>query len=507
MSRKISEYDKCLDMKDYQIKTCKWSENSQIKNPHSFHRNFPKKIYNDVTEAIGNTPIIRINNITKKEGIQCEILAKCEFFNPGGSGKDRIALRMVQELEESGELKKDGTLIEPTSGNTGIGISMVGAVKNYNVVITIPQRMSVEKCDLIKGLGARVFRMPNNAPFDSFQSYYGKAISSNSDIVNSVMPDQYTNKGNSLAHYDGTGQEIWEQCDGKIDYIIIGTGTGGFLTGIGRKLKDKNPDIKIIGVDPQGSILAFPEDLNTEFKGKPYKIEGTGKPFIPKNCDRSIVDKWYKSNDKDSFTWARRIINEEGLLVGGSSGAVFGVAMEIAKTLDKDKRIVVVFVDSVRNYLTKFVNDRWMIDNDFYKETVEVKNEEDNIEKFIQISNLEKTIVCNARDTIKDIYDKMIKTNQNYALVLKKDIDSKEEFNKFGVAGILSKKIILSNLLNLNCQKTDRVEAISQGEYKALKLLDPVEYLKNSFLYHNFVLIKGKTYNDSYILDINCFKE
>lgn len=507
MSRKISEYEKCLDMKDYQIKTCKWSVNSEIKNPHSFHRNYPKKIYNDVTEVIGNTPMIRINNITKKEGIVCEILAKCEFFNPGGSGKDRIALRMVQELEESGDLKKNGTLIEPTSGNTGIGISLVGAVKDYNVVITIPQRMSVEKCDLIKGLGARVFRMPNNAPFDSYQSYYGKAISSHTDIENSVMPDQYTNKGNSLAHYDGTGQEIWEQCEGKIDYVVIGTGTGGFLTGIGRKLKEKNPDIKIIGVDPQGSILAFPDDLNSEFKGKPYKIEGTGKPFIPKNCDRSIVDKWYKSNDKESFIWSRRIIKEEGLLVGGSSGAVFGVAMEIAKNLTEDKRIVVLFVDSVRNYLTKFVNDRWMIDNEFYDDNVETDKNDQLIENLINSSKIEKTIVCNARDTIKDVYDKMVKSNHNYALVLKKDVDSNVEFNKFGVAGLLSKKIIFANLLNLNCQKTDRVEAIAQGDYKALKISDQEKHLKNSFLYHDFVLIKGLTYNDCYILDMDVFKE
>lgn len=312
---------------------------------------------------IGNTPLVRINKINKSEGVECEMLAKCEFFNAGGSVKDRIGLRMVEDAEKQGLLKPGDTIIEPTSGNTGIGLALAGAVKGYRTIIVLPEKMSAEKVMVLRALGAEIVRTPTSATWDSPESHISVAQRLNKQLPNSIILDQYRNPGNPLAHYDTTAEEIIQQCGGKVDMVVLGAGTGGTISGIGRKMKEHWPDCQVVGVDPEGSILAEPEELN-KTNVTYYEVEGTGYDFIPTVLDRSVVDQWYKSNDYDSFRMARRMIKEEGLLCGGSSGASMAVAMKAAKNLKKGQKCVVILPDSVRNYINKFLNDQWLAERD-----------------------------------------------------------------------------------------------------------------------------------------------
>jgi len=321
----------------------------------------------NILENIGYTPMVKINQITRDEGVTCEIVAKCEYFNAGGSVKDRIGRRMVEDAEKSGRIKPGDTLIEPTSGNTGIGLALAAAVKGYKMIITLPEKMSKEKVDVLKALGAQIIRTPTEAAWDAPESHIGVAKKLNKEIPNSHILDQYGNPSNPLAHYDGTAEEILEQTDGKVDMIVLTAGTGGTLTGIARKIKERNPNCKIIGVDPVGSILAQPESLNTSLGT--YKVEGIGYDFIPVVLDRSseLVDKWYKSEDKSSFAMSRRLIKQEGMLCGGSSGSAMHAAIQAAKDfgLGPQHRVVVLLPDSVRNYMSKFLSDDWMEENGF----------------------------------------------------------------------------------------------------------------------------------------------
>lgn len=292
-------------------------------------------------------------------------MVKVELFNAGGSVKDRIAKRMVLEAEKDGILKPGYTLIEPTSGNTGIGLALVGAVRGYRTIITLPEKMSNEKVSVLKALGAEIVRTPTEAAWDSPESHIGVAKRLQKEIPNAVILDQYGNLNNPLAHEFGTGEEIWEQTGGKIDYLVAGAGTGGTITGIANALKKHNPEIKVIAADPKGSILALPDSLNGEITS--YQVEGIGYDFIPDVLDRKVIDEWIKTEDHESFALARRLIKEEGILVGGSSGSALAAAIQIAKErkLTKDDVVVVVLPDSVRSYLTKFIDDDWMKFNGF----------------------------------------------------------------------------------------------------------------------------------------------
>lgn len=327
------------------------------------------KILPSILHQIGNTPLVQINKIPKSLGLQCQILAKCEFLNAGGSVKDRIGCRMIEDAEASGRLQPGDTLIEPTSGNTGIGLAMAAAVKGYRCIIVMPEKMSKEKVDVLKALGAEIVRTPTSASFDAPESHIGVAKRLLDEIPRSHILDQYRNPSNPLAHYDGTANEILDACDGKLDMLVCGAGTGGTLSGITRKVKERCPSCKIIGVDPVGSIIAQPSDLN-KTDSSFYEIEGVGYDFVPTVCDREYVDKWYKSSDKPAFQMARRLIREEGLLCGGSSGAAMHYALQAAADfqLTAQHRVVVVLPDSVRNYMTKFLNDDWMMEKKFVDE-------------------------------------------------------------------------------------------------------------------------------------------
>lgn len=295
---------------------------------------------------------------------------KIEFFNPGGSIKDRIGFRMVSDAEEQGRLKPGCTVIEPTSGNTGIGLAMACAVKGYKCMIVMPEKMSDEKVATLKILGAEVIRTPTEAAHDDPEGLIMVAQRLNREIPNSVILDQYSNPGNPLAHFDGTGEEIVRQCGGSVDMVVVGAGTGGSITGISRKLKERCPNCVVVGVDPEGSILSQPESLNvTDVKF--YEIEGLGYDFIPNVLHRECADRWLKTNDKIAFQMIRRLIREEGILSGGSSGAAVAAALVAAKDLQAGQKCVVILPDGIRNYMTKFVTDNWLEARRFK----EIKNE------------------------------------------------------------------------------------------------------------------------------------
>ncbi len=291
--------------------------------------------------------------------MKCTVWAKCEFLNPGGSLKDRIGYSMVKEAERTGRIKRGDTLIEPTSGNTGIGIALAGAVFGYRVIITLPEKMSREKQVVLAALGAEIIRTPTEAAWDSPESHIGVAKKLQAELPRAHILDQYANTANPDAHYNGTAMEILEDLDGKVDMAVISAGTGGTITGVAKRLKERNPKCIIVGVDPVGSVLAGGNEVGS------YLVEGIGYDFIPDVLDRKLIDTWVKTEDKESFLMARKLIREEGLLVGGSSGATMWGAMREAGKLGKGQNCVVILADGVRNYMTKFVEDPWMKKNGF----------------------------------------------------------------------------------------------------------------------------------------------
>ena len=309
-------------------------------------------ILDNISQAIGNTPTVKLNSVGCE--LACDLYVKCEFFNAGGSVKDRIGLRMVEKAEKSGRIKPGDTLIEPTSGNTGIGMALTAAVKGYRCIIVMPEKMSMEKQVILEALGAEIVRTPTEAAWDSPESHIGVAKKLNQEISDSHILDQYSNPDNPDAHYEGTAEEILAEFGTDLDMCVMGVGTGGTITGVAKKLKEKIPSIKIIGADPFGSILGGGDDVF------PYQVEGIGYDFFPDVLDNDLVDEYVKVNDQDSFVMARRLIKEEGLLCGGSSGTAMVAALEKAKDLEAAQKCLVILPDGVRNYLSKFLSDEWM---------------------------------------------------------------------------------------------------------------------------------------------------
>lgn len=325
------------------------------------------KICDSALDLIGFTPMVRMSRLKKHLDLECELLAKVEFFNAGGSVKDRIGKRMIEEAEKSGQIKEGDILIEPTSGNTGIGMCLTAALKGYKMIICLPQKMSGEKVNTMKCLGAEILRTPTEAAWNAEDSHIFLSARLAKDLGGYVL-DQYKNPGNPLAHYEGTAEEIIEQTGGKLDYMIMSAGTGGTLTGVAKKLKEKIPGIQIVGIDPMGSMLALPAVLNdvsprTGHKiGEMYHVEGIGYDFIPTVLEQDTCDHWIKSEDDESFAMGRCIIQHEGLLIGGSCGAVMAGAYRFIKenNIGAGKRVAVLFADSSRNYMSKFLDDDWL---------------------------------------------------------------------------------------------------------------------------------------------------
>ena len=314
-------------------------------------------ILDNVLGAIGKTPNVKFNRIGSE--LDCDLFGKCEYMNAAGSVKDRIALNMIEKAEDEGRIKPGDTLIEPTSGNTGIGMALVAAVKGYKIIITMPEKMSREKEVVLKALGAEIVRTPTEAAWDSPESHIEVAKKMQAEIPNAHILDQYANPANPDAHYEYTAQEILDDFDSSLKMIVAGVGTGGTITGIAKRLKEERPAITIIGVDPYGSILGGGDEIY------PYHVEGIGYDFFPDVLDNNLIDEYIKLPDSESFKMARRLIQEEGLLIGGSSGGAVWAATQKAVNLEKGDKCLVILPDSIRNYLTKFADDSWMEDQGF----------------------------------------------------------------------------------------------------------------------------------------------
>ena len=319
--------------------------------------------FENILEAAGHTPLVRLSRVGRD--LKPRLLAKVESLNPGGSVKDRIGLAMIEAAEQQGLLRPGGTIVEPTSGNTGVGLAIAAALKGYRMICVMPDKMSQDKIALLRAYGADVVITPTAVPRESPQSYYSLAERLANEIPGAYQPNQYFNPANPQAHYDTTGPELWDQTEGRIDMLVAGMGTGGTISGAGRYLKERKPALQVVGADPIGSIYYSRDPASL----KTYKIEGIGEDFYPSTMDLSLVDRIVPVSDKDSFLMARRVTREEGILVGGSGGSAVHVAIEVAREIDDpDYVIVVILPDSGRSYLSKIFNDDWMRQNGFLEQ-------------------------------------------------------------------------------------------------------------------------------------------
>jgi cystathionine beta-synthase len=311
-------------------------------------------IKGSILDAVGETPLVRLSRLGAT--LRAQLVAKIEALNPGGSIKDRVALALIEEAEHDGRLKPGGTIVEPTSGNTGTGLAIVACLKGYRVIAVMPDKMSKEKADLLRAYGAEVVVAPTEVPPESPESYYRVADRLTEEIPGAFQPNQYRNMANPEAHYRTTGPELWRQSGGRITHFVAGVGTGGTITGVGRYLRERNPDIQVIGADPVGSIYSGGEDAV-----RPYLVEGVGEDFWPDTYDPTVVDRYVTVSDKDSFVWTRRLAEAEGILAGGSSGLAVYAAYQVACEIeDPDAMVAVILPDGGRSYLSKIYNDAWM---------------------------------------------------------------------------------------------------------------------------------------------------
>ncbi len=326
--------------------------------------------HKDILDVIGNTPLVRLNRIAL--GVRPTMLAKLEYLNPGGSVKDRIGIAMLEAAEKAGRIKPGGTIIEGTSGNTGMGLALAAAIKGYRCIFTMPDKMSQEKIDGLRALGAEVIVTPTEVEHDDPRSYHSVAQRLSREIPNSIYPNQYENPANTDAHYNTTGPEIWEQTAGKVTHVVIGVGTGGTITGVARFLKEKNPNIRVIGADPVGSIFAEMFRTGRKPPVYPYKTEGIGQTELPGNVDFSVIDELYAVPDKNAFLLTRQLARSEGIFAGGSAGSALFAAFKTAEKLTEDDVMVIIIPDSGTRYLSKIYNDNWMRENQFLEPRITV---------------------------------------------------------------------------------------------------------------------------------------
>lgn len=323
------------------------------------------QILDNILGTMGNTPLVRLNRVAR--GVQCTVAAKVEYFNPGNSVKDRIGITIIEDAERQGMLKPGGTVVESTSGNTGVGLAIAAAIKGYKTVFVMPDKMSDEKIRVLRAYGARVVVTPTNVEPEDPRSYYSVARQIVAETPNSILANQYHNPVNPQTHYETTGPELWQQTAGRIDVFVCGIGTGGTITGVGRYLKEMNPKVQIVGVDPIGSILHEYFYTGKMTEANAYKVEGVGEDFIPSIYDFNVIDDMVKVDDKESFLMTRRLVREEGMFVGGSSGFAVAGALRYAaeRDLGRDKLVVVLLPDSGSRYLSKVFDDNWMRENRF----------------------------------------------------------------------------------------------------------------------------------------------
>lgn len=432
-----------------------------------------------ILEAIGRTPLVRLKRVSSS--LSCNLYGKCEFMNPGGSVKDRIAYRMVLDAEKQGRIKPGDTLIEPTSGNTGIGIALAGAVRGYRVIITMPEKMSREKQVVLEALGAEIIRTPTEAAWDAPESHISVAKRLQKELPNAHILDQYGNPSNPLAHYDGTGQEILDDLKGEtVDMAVIGAGTGGTITGIAKKLKEANPNCIIVGADPEGSILAGGKDIYS------YKVEGIGYDFIPDVLDRSLVDVWVKTNDRQSFLLARRLIREEGLLCGGSSGSALMAALREAKRLGPGQNCVVILADGVRNYMTKFVDDKWMADNNFSGPS--------NLEGSVEVMLAHRPKRDLITTSVNESASKAIDVMRSQAISQLPVLDGQSQ-----LVGLLTEDNLL-HALSSTLENNEKVGSIMERSVPTVELTTPISSLQGTIMKSGLAIVLDKQRKPLHIL-------
>jgi len=315
--------------------------------------------YSTLLDLVGGTPIVRLYKLGRD--VEPTLLAKLEHLNPGGSVKDRIGLPMIEQAERDGKLSPGGTIVEPTSGNTGVGLAIAAAIKGYRCIFVMPDKMSQEKIALLRAYGAEVVICPTAVPPDSPESYYSVSDRLAEEIPGGFKPDQYSNMANPDAHYEVTGPEIWEQTAGELDAIVISVGTGGTISGVGRFFKERKPKVLVVGADPEGSVYTAHDEAGVH----PYLVEGIGKDSWPRTMDPEVVDEWVRVSDRDSFLTARRLAREEGILAGGSAGTTLWAALQLAERFGPEAQILTIIPDTGRNYLSKFYDDNWMLDHGF----------------------------------------------------------------------------------------------------------------------------------------------
>lgn len=359
--------------------------------------------YNNILEAIGHTPLVKLNRVAR--GSKGEVYAKCDHLNPGGSVKDRIGVEMIDQAERAGLLKPGGTIVEGTSGNTGMGLALVAVVRGYKAVFTMADKQSKEKADSLKALGAEVIVCPTAVAPEDPRSYHSVVDKLTKDIPNAYHPNQYANPANPEIHYRTTGPEIWEDSEGRITHFVAGMGTGGTISGIGKYLKEKNPKVKIIGADPVGSILYEFFHHGTVGKAEPYKTEGIGEDFFPGTLDFSVLDDVIQVSDRDAFIWTRRLARMEGIFAGGSAGTALAAAVQVAAKLSEKDFLVVFIPDSGSRYLSKIYNNDWMKDNRYFEasvpltagEIVQAKPELQQAREMVQVAPSDTIAVALAR--------------------------------------------------------------------------------------------------------------
>jgi cystathionine beta-synthase len=414
---------------------------------------------NNILETIGNTPLIKLNKITKD--LPCTVLAKVEYFNPGNSIKDRMALKMLEVAELEGKIKPGGTIIEGTSGNTGMGLALAACVKGYKCIFTTTEKQSKEKADILKAVGAEVIVCPTNVEPEDPRSYYSVSKRLATEVPNSWYVNQYDNLANRLAHYEQTGPEIWEQTEGKVTHLVVATGTGGTIVGTGKYLKEKNPNIKIWAIDSYGSLLKkyFETGELDQKEVYPYISEGFGEDFVPANYDMSIIDEFTKVTDKDGAVMARRIAKEEGMFCGYSAGSCLQGVLQLKDQLKKDDVVVVIFHDHGSRYVGKVYNDQWMMERGF----LDVKTFKD----LVSGRGSQKLIMVAPEQTVIEAID----------LMKKYDIENIPVFNNGENVGAISAHGLFDKILNNADVKHESIASVMEKPYPMVAFDTAVERL------------------------------
>ena len=418
-------------------------------------------IASDVLAVVGNTPLVQLNRLGK--GLKPRLVAKLEMLNPGGSVKDRIGLAMIEDAEKRGLLKPGGTIVEPTSGNTGVGLAIAAVLKGYRLVCTMPDKQSQEKRDILRAYGAEVVICPTAVAPDSPLSYYKVAERLAKELPGGFMPGQYWNQQNVLAHYRSTGPELWEQTEGKITHFVLGIGTGGTVTGAGRYLKEQNPKITIVGADPEGSIYTG--------EVHPYKTEGIGEDFWPGTFDPKIVDRWVTVSDQDTFLTARRITREEGILAGVSSGTAMYAALEIAKELDEHALVVVLLPDSGKSYLSKLYNDEWMRQNGFLQRFAHLMRVGDVIRD--REGGIPRLVTVSRGDTVRTAIDTM----QRYGISQIPVVADGRAASVDDIVGSVQERTMLDRVFREPALVDATVERVMEAPFPVVRSDEDVERL------------------------------